>query len=267
MSSPSGHYPIEAREGEVERLTVQSAAMAPECEVMLDRIGVGDGWHCLDLGCGPGGITELLAKRTGATGRVIGIDRNEAFLAEARKFASGTVHFRVADVYETGLAAERFDLVHLRFVASTAGEPERLLAEASRVTRPGGVIALQEPDGSTLNCWPPNAAWDRLKAVLLGVFAGVGADLTLARRLYSVVRAAGLADVQYRTFIVAVRAGDPMADYLPSTIESLRETAVRLGLVSARELPGLLEECRAFLRQPDTSFTMYTVAQVWGLKP
>ena len=58
---PSGHYPIERRPGEIERLYLQGAAMAPDTEVMLNRIGVSEGWSCLDLGCGPRGITDLLS--------------------------------------------------------------------------------------------------------------------------------------------------------------------------------------------------------------
>ena len=61
----TGHYPIERREGEIERLHIQSAAIAADCEIMLERIGVGEGWACLDLGCGPGGITALLCARVG----------------------------------------------------------------------------------------------------------------------------------------------------------------------------------------------------------
>src|SRR5918992_1263146 len=167
----AGHYPLEHRAGEIERLRIQGEGMAPDTRTMLERIGVGPGWHCLDI-------------------------------------------------------------VHMRFIASTAGEPERLIREAMRLTRPGGVVALQEPDGSTLNCYPPHPAWDRLKAALLGAFAGVGADLTLARKLYALVRDSGLADVQYRPFLVGVRSIDPMVDYLPSTVESLRGTIVRLGLLS-----------------------------------
>jgi hypothetical protein len=60
---------------------------------------------------------------------------------------------------------------------------------------------------------------------------------------------------------------DPMVDYLPSTIESVRATILKLGLLSELELPVLLAECRDHLRQPDTVFTTYTVAQVWGQKP
>jgi len=127
-------------------------------------------------------------------------------------------------------------------------------------------VALQEPDGTTLNCYPEHPAWDKLKAALLGAFSGVGADLTLARRLYSVVRKSGLQDVQYRPFLLGVRSTDPMVDYLPATVESLRATVVRLGLLTDAEFPQVLAACRVHLRQPDTSFTMYTVAQVWGRK-
>jgi hypothetical protein len=118
-----------------------------------------------------------------------------------------------------------------------------------------------------LNCHPPHPAWERLKEALLGAFAGVGADLTLARVLYALARQAGLADVQYRPFLIGVRSCDPMVDYLPSTVESLRGTVLRLRLMSETELSTALAECRAHLRDPDTVFTMYTVAQVWGRKP
>ena len=267
MATPhSGHYPIERRAGEIERLHTQGAAMAPDTEVMLDRIGVGAGWACLDIGCGPRGITDILARRVGASGRVVGLDMDAQFLEVARKEAAGHVEFLLGDAYRPDLPAGGFDLVHMRFVASTAGDPERLLEESIRLARPGGIVALQEPDGSTLNCYPPHAAWDRLKAALLGAFSGVGADLELARQLYSIVRRTSLQDVQYRPFVIGVRSGDPMADYLPSTVESLRSTVISLGLLSENEFLPLLEECRAHLRKPDTSFTMYTVAQVWGRK-
>ncbi len=266
-ASPSGNYPIERRSGEIERLYVQSKAMAPDTLVMLDRIGVKPGWSCLDVGCGPGGITELLSQHAGPTGRVVGLDVDEVFLAHARANAPSNVEFRRGDAYGSDLAAASFDLVHMRFVASTAGDPERLLSEAIRLARPGGIVALQEPDGATLNCYPPHPSWDRLKTALLGAFRGVGADLELARKLYWVVRQSGLADVQYRTFLLGVRSIDAMVDYLPSTVESLRNTVIKLGLLSDSELASSLAECRQHLGDPATSFTMYTVAQVWGRAP
>lgn len=263
----SGHYPIERRAGEVERLRLQAEAMAPDAAAMLDRIGVAEGWRCLDIGCGPGGITGLMAERVGLSGRVVGLDMDAEFLALARSKATANTEFHQGDAYGSGLPGGSFDLVHMRFVASTAGDPERLIAEARRLARPGGFVALEEPDGSTLKCTPPHPAWDKLQVVLMGAFTGVGADLELAHKLFAKMRAAGLSDVQYRPFIVGVRSTDPMVDYLPATVESLRGTVLKLGLVTEPELDRALAECRAHLAQPDTVFTMYTVAQVWGRKP
>ena len=265
MNKPfSGNYPIEHRAGEIERLLVQSRAWAPDTLAMLEQFGPMQGWKCIDIGCGPGGITDLLSARVGPGGRVIGLDRNAAFLDHARRSAPGNIEFRLGDAYSADLPAASFDLVHMRFVASTAGSPERLIAEAKRLARPSGIVALQEPDGSTLNCYPPHPAWERLKSALLGAFKGVGADLELARRLYHTVRQAGLVDVQYRTALLGVRSTDPMVDYLPSTVESLRGTILKLGLLSKSDLDAALAECRRHLAQPGTSFTMYTVAQAWG---
>jgi len=260
----SGHYPLEHRSGEIERLHVQSDAMAPYAAAMLDRFGPMTGWSCLDIGCGPGGITDLMSERVGAGGRVIGLDMNAEFLAHARRSAAANVAFQLGDAYSANLPAGTFDLVHMRFVASTAGDPERLLKEATRLARPGGIVALQEPDGSTLNCDPPHPAWERLKSALLGCFKGVGADLELAKRLYSLVYRSGLRDVQYQTALLGVRSIDPMVDYLPSTVESLRTAVLKLGLLTEPELAAALRECREHLATPGTSFTMYTVAQVWG---
>lgn len=262
-----GRYPIERRAGEIERLHVQGAAMAPDSEIMLDRIGVGAGWRCLDIGCGPRGITDLLSRRVGATGRVVGLDADPVFVATARAEAPANVEFAEGDAYGSHLPAASFDLVHMRFVASTAGDPEKLLAEAKRLVKPGGIVALQEPDMAALNCYPPHPAWERLKTALQRAFASVGADICLAQRLFAVARRAGLDDVQYRTFVVGVRSTDPMVDYLPSTVESLRGTIVDNDLMTAPDLDEDLAACRAHLCDPDTVFTMYIVAQVWGRTP
>jgi SAM-dependent methyltransferase len=264
MNTLSGNYPIQHRVGEIERLNIQSSAMMPETVAMLEQLGSIAGWVCLDIGCGPRGITDLLSARVGSAGRVIGLDMNAQFLDHARENAPNNVEFRLGNAYQSGLPAGAFDLVHMRFVASTAGHPEQLLKEARRLTRRGGIVALQEPDGSTLACYPPHPAWDRLKAAYMAVFKGVGSDLTLGRRLHFVFHQAGFHNVQYRTALLGVRSIDPMVDYLPSMIESLRAAILKLGLLTENDLVGALAECRQHLANPGTAFTMWTLAQVWG---
>ena len=104
-------------------------------------------------------------------------------------------------------------------------------------------------------------------AWFFAMFASVDADISLARRLYGLMRDAPLLDVQYRPFLVGVRSTDPMVDYLPSTVESLRGTIVDRNLMSEAALATALADCRAHLCRPDVVFTTYMVAQVWGRTP
>ena len=165
-----GDDPIEHRAGEVARLRLQGEVLAPDTEAMLDRIGVAPGWRCLDLACGPHGITGALSARVGPAGHVTGLDFDAGFVAVGRAAAPANVAFVTGDAYRTGLADAGFDLVHVRFLASTAGDPERLVAEAVRLVRPGGYVAMQEADGSTLSCFPPDPAWSALRRAWLGSF-------------------------------------------------------------------------------------------------
>jgi SAM-dependent methyltransferase len=263
----AGHYPIERRDGEIERLRMQAEAIEFDAGIMLDRIGVGWGWRCLDLGCGPGAVLALLGARVGSGGLVVGLDSDPVFLDHARRTCRAQGHcVRLVrgDVYSAPLARGHFDLVHVRFVTGTAGRTGDLLGEAIALARPGGVVAFQEPDIATLRCWPPLAAWDRLTRALEQAFACAGADVRLGQRLYQLARGAGLGDVQYRPFLVGFRASDPMADFLPATVEAVRGTIARHRLMAADQLDADLAACRRHLADPETTSTYVTVCQVWG---
>jgi SAM-dependent methyltransferase len=248
----------------VERLRIQSDAWAPDTAVMLSEIGVSPGWKCLDLACGPGGITDSLALRAGAQ-NVTGLDADPEFLDIARDWGPIGSTYLLGDAYETGLPAGSFDLVHMRFLASTAGDPDRLIAEALRILKPGGTLAMQEATFETLRCYPPHPAWNGLLKLFSTCFPGHEGE-PVSQQLFRKLRAAGCQDVHYRPRIVGTRSGDPWADYLPATVESLRGSIFARNLASPERLEQLLSDCRRHLADPDTVFTSITCVQVWGRK-
>lgn len=262
---PSGQYPIERRAGEVERLRLQNEAWAPDTAAMLDAIGVAPGWHCLDLACGPGGITDVLAERVGANGKVTGLDGDRDFLEIAKGWGPEGVDYIYGDAYETGLPDASFDMVHMRFIASTAGAPDKLITEALRILKPGGTLAMQEATFSTLRCYPPHPAWDGLIDLFSASFPGHEGE-PIAHQLYRKLRAAGCQDVHYRPCVVGTRSGDPWQDYLPATVESLRGPLLSRNIIEEEKLDTLLSECRQHLSDPDTVFSSVTCVQVWGKK-
>jgi ubiquinone/menaquinone biosynthesis C-methylase UbiE len=262
-------YLIERRPGEIERLHVQSDALIADTLVMLDRIGVEPGWRCVDLGCGPRGITDLLSTRVGPTGQVVGLDADAVVVDQARQDASargfGNVEFVTGDVFRTDLPVGSFDLVHTRFVLGNVGNAEGLLQECARLTRPGGCVAFQDADITTLNCYPSHPAWDRLKRALADILPKAAGNPQFAHSLYRMLQQAGFENVQYRPFVVGFRSSDPMSDYLPATMESFRSALLERGL-TASELNVLIAECRAHLADSDTVSTYHTVVQAWGTR-
>ena len=95
----------------------------------------------LDAGSGDGTLAALIAPRAKS---VTCLDRSEAVLraARARLAKVDNVAFAQGDLLELPFEPERFDHVMLFNVLTCTHRPDRALAEAARVARPGGRIAI-----------------------------------------------------------------------------------------------------------------------------
>ena len=266
--APTGHYPIDATHAhELTRLQKQDNAWAPDTAALLDAIGVGPGWDCLDLGCGPCGLTRTLADRVGPTGQVTGLEYNPDFIEIARRDAPANVRIVQGDAYATGFPDGAFDLVHMRFLASTSGQLDRLLAEAARVVKPGGVLALEEADSSPMAVYPPHPAYLRIKAGMEAIFPVVGGQDPAAHRMYRILLDLGLQDVNFRLGIVGQRPGDPWQEFIPDTAHSVRSALIGGGHFTQDDLERDIADLRAHLQKPGTTFVSFMLVQVWGRKP
>jgi SAM-dependent methyltransferase len=99
----------------------------------------GAGTTALDVGCGTGALTRVLADRLGA-GAVSAVDPSASFVAAARKRLPG-VDVRQASAEQLPFVAGRFDLVLAQLVVHFMTDPVAGLREMARVARPGAVVA------------------------------------------------------------------------------------------------------------------------------
>jgi len=97
----------------------------------------------VDLGCGPGHSTRLLARVTGAT-RTVGLDASESFVAQARHDAASGVHFVAHDVRDSPWPVTGVDLAYARLVLAHLREPEVVALRWLAQLAPGGLLALDE---------------------------------------------------------------------------------------------------------------------------
>jgi ubiquinone/menaquinone biosynthesis C-methylase UbiE/biotin operon repressor len=96
-----------------------------------------------DLGAGEGTISQLMAQRAK---RVIAVDNSEKmveFGSElARKHGIGNLEFRLGDLEDVPIRAGTVDVAFLSQALHHAVHPDRAIAEAWRILKPGGKIAV-----------------------------------------------------------------------------------------------------------------------------
>ncbi len=109
-------------------------------EPVLDAAGVGFGDRVLDVGCGTGIVARGAADRTGATGEVVGLDRNEGMLTVARRTPGVT--WRQGRAEDLPFVDGAFDRVLSQFVLMFVDDRHQTVREMARVLKPGGTVAV-----------------------------------------------------------------------------------------------------------------------------
>lgn len=154
--------------------------------------------HILEVGCGTGVLTRVLAQREGVAS-VTGTDLAPSLVARATDAASGleNVSFQVADARDLPFEDESFDVVVMDSVLVHVPTPERAVAEVRRVLRPSGVFAAFEGDYATTTV--ALGDHDPLQRCAEVMMANSVTDRWLVRRLPAMLRDHGFEMESFRS--------------------------------------------------------------------
>lgn len=171
----------------------------------LDWLALPHGQRWLDVGCGSGAFTALLAERA-APAELHGIDRSPAMLAYARERLPHSVQLHEGDAVALPFPTAYFDVAVMPLVIVFIDEPRRAVAEMRRVVRPGGTVATYI--WALPNGFPYHTAFAILRDI--GVLPDRAApdDSTELARLQALWQAAGLQNVATAAFNVSHRYPD-----------------------------------------------------------
>jgi trans-aconitate 2-methyltransferase len=125
------------------RLGLLADVFEPPSRELLERFAGVPLDLAVDLGCGPGHTTRLVASVTGAR-RTLGLDQSEAFVALAAAGAPLGVSFAVHDVTVVPFPAGPAGLVYGRFLLSHLPDPAAALAAWATQLAPGGLLLVEE---------------------------------------------------------------------------------------------------------------------------
>jgi ubiquinone/menaquinone biosynthesis C-methylase UbiE len=216
----------------------------------------------LEIGCGTGAVSRTLAQWPGVA-HVTGVDPSPVFVARARELAQGiaNVSFEEGDGRSLPFDSDAFDVVVVHQTLSHVPRPERLIAEAFRVLRPLGWLAVFDGDYATATV--AIGEFDPLEACVEAFRANFVHDPWIARRLPQLICAAGFEPKPMRShgYVEA-----PGGAYMLTWVERGAEALLRDGRINAETAEALKGEAR---RRSSSKawFGHIAFASVLGRKP
>jgi SAM-dependent methyltransferase len=194
-------------ESMARNLAHQAEAIWPQEQRLFNRYGLSGSLRILDLGCGTGEITRRLAERY-PQAMLLGIDILEGNLALARRDSAALgqrIRYAQGDAFALDLADGGLDLVVCRHMSQAVPDFPLVLAEITRVLRPGGWLHVlsedygmlhfpaplgvngHEPDG-----FDPDRFWN---ANAIAFLRSIGCDGRIGRHSPTLLQMAGYLDV------------------------------------------------------------------------
>ena len=181
---------------EYDRLREQARMWEAGTSALLDRVGLGAGARCLDVGCGPGEVMRLMAERVGPTGQVIGVDADAALGVHAIAGLQAAGHrqcrFEALDVEADVIPSGPYDLVFARLLLLYVGDQPAVLRRLWDAVAPGGHLVVQEHDIEGGTVIPELDVVDEFLRVVRGTFRASVNDLRLGLRMPALFDEAGI---------------------------------------------------------------------------
>jgi ubiquinone/menaquinone biosynthesis C-methylase UbiE len=121
------------------------ALFGPLARATLDAISLPDDAHVIDIACGTGIITKVVAERLGGKGRIVGTDLNAAMLEVAQMTmpeSSHQIEWFACDVTELPFEDGEFDIAFCQQGLQFFPDKPKALAEVRRVLKPEGRLYL-----------------------------------------------------------------------------------------------------------------------------
>jgi SAM-dependent methyltransferase len=169
----------------------------------LDRLGLREGWRCVDVGAGGGDVSVALAEVVGRDGRIYAVDSDPHARDEvARAAAAHSQVIAITQAAEDLTLPEPVDLAFCRFLLLHVVDPVAVLRRMGAAVRVGGWVVAQEPITSA----------GRIAGAPLSMPDALHPDV--GALLPALVRDAGLEVVDAWAEAPAGAGAGPVAEYL-----------------------------------------------------
>jgi SAM-dependent methyltransferase len=232
-----------------------SVLLSPQ---LADFAGVRSGQRALDVGCGPGALTDELVARLGHEA-ITAVDPSEPFVVAARARNPGVDVLR-ASAEDLPFPDRAFDAALAQLVVHFMSDPVAGLAEMARVTRRGGVVAACVWDHAGGH-GPLSLFWDAARELDPDVDDESQRAGAREGHLTELFKAAGLREIEDTVLSVSLEHATFDEWWEPFT-RGVGPAGAFVASLDAERRAKLREACRA--RLPSAPFVLS--AQAWAAR-
>lgn len=271
--SASGSYDLHASHrdasAEIQRLAAQARSGWDKEARRLSWFGLKDGMSVLELGSGPGFVTEQLVTLV-PTSPITCVEIDRTLLDQAEQYlhpqARERVRFVEGSVMETRLESNQFDFAYARLLFQHLRDPLGAAKEIWRVLKPGGKLVIYDIDDELFGLFqPPIPEF----AVMLKAFgqaqAGRGGNRHIGRDLSRILKTADFCNLE-----VEVLASDSAEKGLEPFLQHIDPdrmlALVKLGLLSEQDVDRFRVALKRFAASPG-AYTLWLSLMICGQKP
>jgi SAM-dependent methyltransferase len=241
----------------------------------LRELALRGGDRVLDVGCGLGQFTRLMARTAGC---VVGVEGDERQLAEARRLSreageDGRADLRQGDAFSLPLSESEwgaFDVVHTRFLLEHVRDPLGVVRQMVRATRPGGRIVLADDDHDVMRLWPEPSGFRPMLEAYMRLYDRLGNDPYVGRRLVTLLHAAGAKPCRNSWVFFGSCSGSPTWEPILANMVAIfagaRDQVLALDLMESGYYDQALRNLRSWRDRPDAGF-WYGIAWAEGIRP
>ena len=245
--------------GEPERLRLMSDLLDPSSRFHLERIGVGPGWRCLEIGAGNGSLSQWLATKVGPNGVAIATDIRPDLFAN---LSAPNLVTRAFDVVTQEPPDAPFDLVAIRALLHHLPTRREVVSKMVRWVKPGGWLFIQEPDFyPTWTVEPPTQR--QLWADFVKWAATHRIDYYVGRKIAPWLAEEKLNSIQGEGHAIVYNGGSEFARWWLAGIDEVADALKREGGVS----DAVLQEFGALNQDPNYWTTTIAFTAVTAQRP
>ncbi len=262
-------YVLEGGRSGRERLRLLAGTMRPLTLTFLDSLHIHPGVHCLDVGCGGGDVSRLLAERVGMEGSVTAVDADADILAIAESETTGDAASIVRFVHDDAtrfVTERRFDVIYARFFLSHVPDPAGTLRHLYGLLQPDGILAVEDVWFPGHFCWPPSAAFETYVDWYRRAARARGADADIGIKLPALFSGTELTDIRHQMLVPSFRTGEEKFVTL-LTLDRIRQSVLVTDIADDRSYARLYDELEALTQSPDSTVSMAPVMQIHGRRP